>query len=323
MKNKNLKQVKILTDKKNFNFTILSLLKQGKNPAKISKDLSISMPNLAYYLRRMKKEGLIIKRGYGVWEVLKEVKILTKYGSNLPRDYVRGHAFVWRLYFPKEIKGYDQRIERLRELDMHFKLVGVTKNIPRIKVLGRKIWLCRDHIRIFEKKSASFYGDNAVESRKRAFTEVLEIIRVLENKLGVSLKPLNIETAREHYALIKNDLAIDQNKQGIIWRISDKDGEWLLIDDSLGQGGELENIGKKSLTTNIEMKKWWNEQKDTKFEVTPKFILNGFAEQNNLINGVVKNQLIFDQNMKSHLEILGKLGKAVDRLTDKLEKKDL
>jgi hypothetical protein len=304
---KNLKQVKILTTKNNFNFTILSLLKQGKNPAKISKDLSISMPNLAYYLRRMKKDGLIVKRGYGVWEVLKEVKILTKYGSDLPKDYVRGHAYVWRLYFPKEIKGYDQRIKRLRELDMHFKLIGITKNIPRIKVLGRKIWLCKDHIRIFEKKSASFYGDNAVESKKQAFREVLEIVRVLENKLGVSLKPLNIETAREHYALIKNDLAIDQNKQGIIWRISDKDGEWLLIDDSLGQGGELENIGKGSLKTNIEMKKWWNEQKETKFEVTPKFILNGF-------NQLTQNLNYHAENMKSHIKAVQDLGKGVEEL---------
>lgn len=319
MAKKEVKQVKTLTCHNNFYFSIFSYLKQGLNPAKISEKLSISKQKTNYYIRQLKNNGLIIKRGYGYWEILKEVKTLTVYGNNLPKDYVRGHGFVWRLYFPKEIRGYDKRIERLQELDMHFKLVGALKNVPRIKVLGRKIWLCKDHIRIFEKKDASFYGINAVEGRKKAFGEVLDIVRVIENKLGVSLKPLNIETAKEHYALIKNDLAIDQNKKGIIWRISDQDGEWLLIDDSLEQGGELENIGKKSLVTNVQMQKWWNEHKETKFEVTPKFILN-------TMNGIQQNQLIFAENMKSHIKAVQDLGNGVTELTKvvkELKSKDI
>jgi len=281
------KSSKKLTGKKDFYLQIIEFLKGSTNLSELQEKLSISKQNLNYYLRVLKEKGYLIRKANGYWETTNSVKNLTEYGNILPKDYIRGHAYVWKVYFPKEIKGYDKRIEKLKNSDIHFKLIGVLKDIPRIKVLGRKIWLCKDHIRIFEKKDASFYGDNAIESRKKAFTEALDIVRVIENKLGINLRPLEIAIAKEHYALIKNDLAIDQNKKGIIWRISDEQGEWLLIDDSLEKGGELENTGKEALKTNVPMQKWWNNNKETNFKVTPDFVLNSVSQ---LTNAVAQSQ---------------------------------
>lgn len=293
--------------KKNFYLPILDELKQHTNLTKIQKNLGISKQQLNYYLRRLRENGLITKKGTGWWEVKDSSKRTTQYGRILPKDFVRGHGYVITINFPKEIEGWDNRIKLLESKNYNYKLVGAMNNIPRIKVLGRKVWLCNNHIRIFEKKDKSYYGEDAVISRSRAFEEILDVVRCLENKLGINLSPYSFEFRKEHYALIKNDLAIDQNKKGIIMRIKDKDGEWLLIDDSLGMGGELETIGKKSLTTNIHLQKWWNEMKDTKFSWTPTNIGKSIYQ-------VTKNQEMFNENFVSHVEAIKTLSSEVKRL---------
>ncbi len=297
----------------NFYLAIINELKSTTNLNKIKKKLNLSKQNLGYYLRQLKEQGYIIKKGRGWYEPTDRSKNLTKYDSILSKDISRGHAYIWNVELPKEIKGWEKRIEILKQKDINFKLVGALRTTPRIKSLGRKVWLCNDHIRIFDTKKKSYYGETAIESRKQGFLELLDIIRVLENKLGFFFRPFKYSFQREHYALIKNDLAIEHNKKGIIIKIKDETGEWLLIDDSLGEGGELENIGKRAFQTNIPMQKWWNDNKKQNFQVTPTFILN-------TMDGIQQNQLVFDRNMKSHLEILGKLGNAIDKLTEEIER---
>lgn len=311
-------EVKKITHKNEFYIKVISLLKESTNLSEIQNKLSISKQNLNYYLRKLSERGIIYKKANGWWEVKDLVKNMTKYENLLPKDYIRGHAFVWKVSFPQEIKGWNKRKEILEKNGINFNLVGALKDIPRIKVLGRKVWLCNNHIRIFETKEKSFYGENAIESRKQATLELLSILNAIETKLGLNLKPYEWDVAKEHYALIKNDLAIEQNKKGVILRISDDSGEWLIVDDSLEKGGELENIGKKALTTNISMQKWWNDKKENKFKVTDTFLLNCFNEQNKQISGVTQNQLIFAENMKSHISAIKELAKGVKELTKKV-----
>ncbi len=307
-----IKGVKNRLREESFYLSILRELKITTNLTKIREKLDISKQDLNYYLRELKKRGLVIHKGRGWYEPSKKSKNSTKYGFLLDKDSSRGHAYIWNIELPKKIEGWDKRIEILEKKSINFILVGALKQTPRIKALGRKVWLCNNHIRIFDKKKQSYYGKTAKESRESAHFELLNIVRVLENKLGFLFKPLKYSYRKEHYALIKNDLAIDQNRKGIIMRISDEEGEWLLIDDSLGEGGELENIGKKAYKTNIPMQKWWNDNKENDFKVTPTFILN-------TMNGIQQNQLIFDKNMSSHLEVLDNIGKAIKELTEKVK----
>ncbi len=305
------KVVKKQLGKKNFYLLVLSELKISTNLSNIQEKLNISKQQLNYYLRQLRDKGLVTKKGKGWWEVVKSSKNSTKYGKILPKDFIRGHGYILNVNLTKEIPNWKNRIHILKKKGHNYILVGALKTTPRIKVLGRKVWLCNNHIRIFEKKDKSFYGENAIISRAKTFEEIYDIIRCLENKLGISLRPYDFSFQKEHYAFIKNDLAIDQNKKGIIWRISDEDGEWLLIDDSLGEGGELENTGKKALPTNIKMQKWWNEQKETKFDVTPKFILNS-------INQVTQNQKMFNNNFESHVTAIRTLSSSVLEMRDEI-----
>lgn len=323
---KECKSSKNMTKKKNFYLPILNLLNETTNLTKIQNTLGISKQNLNYYLRQLKRKGIIINSSSGSWEVLKDSKNMTKYGELLSKDTIRGHAYVIDLKLPKEIKGWDDRIEILKKKDIHFKLVGALKDIPRIKALGRKVWLCKDKIKIFDTPESSYYGVNAIESRKLAFYEFKKIINVISNKLGIKLNPIDLDWRKEHLAFIKNDLAIEENRRGNIIRISDEFGEWLIVDDSMEKGGELENIGKKSLVTNIHMQKWWNENKETNFGVGAKFTLEGFGKVQDALQKLTDNMLILtnqvgilkeeNTRLKNQLNVKNPLDNQLDKFKD-------
>lgn len=262
------KEVKNSTCSENFYLSIIDALKSTTNLTKIKEKFNIEKQELNYYLRELVKRGIINHKGRGWYEVVKEVKNSTKYGSLLVKDSSRGHAYIWNAKIEKIPERWEKRIEILENKGINYKLVGAKMNTPRIMIQGRKVWLCNNNLRIFDKKNASYYGDTAKKSRQLALQQVKLIIGTLNNKLGTNIKPSDIYFKKEHYALIKNDLAIEENKKGNIIHISDEEGEWLLIDDSLGLGGELENIGKKSFPTNIKMQEWWNENKKDNFETT-------------------------------------------------------
>jgi len=293
------------TKKAKFYLPIIHELKLSTNLNKIQEKLSISKQQLNYYLRQLKESGFIIQKGRGWYEPSKKSKNSTKYGIFLRKDMIRGHAYVWTIDLKKKPKNWDKRLDILKRNNINYKLVGAKETTPRIKVLGRKIWLCNNNLRIFDKKGNSYYGEDAKESRYKAFYEIKLIVNALNNKLGIFLKPSRINFQKEHYALIKNDLAIEENRKGNIVRISDEEGEWLLIDDSLEMGGELENVGKKAYKTNIPMQKWWNDNKKHNFKVTPSFLLES-------IHQVTQNQSMFNQNFESHVKSIKQLGNSAD-----------
>jgi predicted transcriptional regulator len=308
------------TSKKNFYLLVLGCLKESTNLSKIIKELSISKQQLNYYLRGLKKQGFIYDKGNGWWELTPKGKNPTKYGNFYEKDSIRGHAYVWNVKITKEIKNWYRRIEILEKNKINYVLVGTLKNIPRIKILGRKIWLCNDHFRIFDIEKSSYYGKDAIESRNNSALQVLRIIQGLESKLGVSLKPYQYEFRKEHYALIKNDLAIDHNNKGIIVRIKDENNEeFLLMDDSLEEGGELENVGKKAYKTNIPMQKWWIDQKNTNFKVTPTFLLENLNKLTQVQLIEQQNKAEYSRDLVQHKNAIKQMGNNTDANTKSTE----
>lgn len=303
-----------MTKNQNFYVSIINKLKRTTNLSKIYKELFISKQNLNYYLRELKKNGYIIKRDKGWYELTERCKNITKYDKILSKDITRGHAYVWKIKVQKKIKNWDKRIQVLEKYRFKFKLVGALKTTPSIKILGRKVWLCNDHIRVFDKPKASYYGLNAIESRKSAFYEILLIVGTLNSKLNINLRPTDIYFQKEHYSLIRNDLAIYHNKKRERVHVSDEYGEWFLMDDSLGEGGEMENVGKKALQTNITMQNWWNDNKKHKFKVTPTFILES-------IGGLIQTQQMNAQNIEKHMNVLEEMSLTLKKIRDALKRK--
>lgn len=271
---------------------VIKLIEQNKSPSQISRILNISKQNLNNHLRRLVKNKKIIKKSRGIYKVNSS----PEHPSKLFPKEIRGHAFIWTL---KLNRKWDW-INRLNKFKQTYKLVRNT--IPRIIINNRKIWLGKENIVIYE--AHSFYGKTAAESKRHAVISLLETINKLEFKLNINLKPYIFKPAREHYGIIKNDLAQQCNRQGEKIHVYDNlEGEWLWIDDSLSLG-ELETGGKKALLRNLQAQKYFNSHKKTDFKVTPEFVLNTLTKiaETQLHNQFQVQQ--FTKQIKSHLKLI-------------------
>lgn len=285
----------------NFYFTVLSLLKNGKTTSHISKELNVSKQKIYYYTRILRELGFLEKKGYGVWEVKRSKKEDLEHALNWKAKKIRGHAFIWKV----KSKSFNWE-ELLKKKKIKYNLVrGYT---PRIIINNMKVWLAKDSIIIYD--SRSFYGRNAFESRKYAVFGVKSILDTLQSKLGVSLGKYLFKPVREHFGMIKNELARQCNEKGekIIVR-DDLDGEWFWIDDSTGMNGEMETGGKgitkDRASVNVGVQRWWNDMKSTNFKVTPSFLMESIGQ-------VTSNQLMFNQNFESHVSSIKQLGNSAE-----------
>jgi len=104
---------------------IVSEIKKGNGPAKISKNNNIKPQTLQYYLRQLRKDKVICKEGYGLWRVLKEVSKTSKATKQVKQ--IRGHAFNWRVRFKQEIDWK----RRLKENNIKYQLIGINKDNPK------------------------------------------------------------------------------------------------------------------------------------------------------------------------------------------------
>jgi hypothetical protein len=303
------KEVNHLTSKKEVYLTILNLMNFGKRPSEIYKILNISKQNLYKYTKTLKELGFIEKKGYGVWEVKRSKPIDLEHAIKWKDKKIRGHAFIWKV----KSKKFDW-IDILNKSKTNYSLVrGYT---PRIILKDNKIWLTKESIIIYD--SRSFYGQNAIESRKYAVYGLKLILDLLQKELEINIGKYLFKPVREHYGMIKNELARQCNDKGekIIVR-DDLDGEWLWIDDSEGMLGELET-GGKGITKdraglNLEVQRWWNDNKETNFKVTPTFLLES-------INKVTQNQVVFDKNIIKHQEVLEEMSKTLKEIRESLRK---
>jgi hypothetical protein len=269
---------------------VLDLLNQGKTPSQICKEHNIKKQLLNYYLKTLKANGNIKKIGYGTWEV----KINT-YNTLTKQVKIRGHAFIWKLRINKDFDWSKFNLKKL-------------KNVYQININNKKVWLSKRKVTIYENKD--FNGIDAIQSRKLATFEMLKDLDTLKKTLNINFN-FGFEVSREHYSMVKNELAnyYNQRKEKMIIK-DDLNKEWLWIDFSDG----INELETNKLVNSKQVQDWWNDNKKYDFKVTPSFLME-------MMHGIQQNQLIFDKNMSSHLKILNKLGNAVDRLANEIKKK--
>jgi len=292
---------------------VLELIKSGSSPAQISKKYNIPKQNISYFVGKLKKLGCIEKKGYGVWKYLKpikEVKSLTTTHSNRkgltsPKKEIRGHAFIWKIEF---YKPYDWKkiVRSYKKKKLTFQLIASGK-VFRIIFKSRKIWLNKRGLTIYEP--IDFVGISSFQVKSKAVFEMDKLIKDLLKELGVKFRPYRFTTSREHYGIIKHELARQFNEKKEKMNIRSDDGDvWMWIDDSKGLG-ELEN---NEVSVNRQVQNYWNDHRKHNFAVTPTFVLN-------TMQGIQDNQMIFDRNMQSHLQVLNKIGDAIEKLNKRLK----
>ena len=284
---------------------ILELIKVGKPAKDIAKELNISKSNLSYYLKKLKNLSLLNYKGKGVWEVNANKKLVQKVvpthlNNNL--NSIRGHAFIWKVSFRKEIDWS----KFLKEKNYVFKEQSKGK-VKRIIFDSRKIWLTKDGMIIYEP--FDFMGKNSYEAKGKAVFTMDVLIKRLLFRLGIPTMSYFFTTSREHLGMMKNELAKQYNANGDKLHIKSEDGtEWCWIDDSKGFG-ELE---VNNVDTSKKVQDWWNDNKKYNFDVTPTFILNGF-------NNLTSNLNLYAENMVSHVKAIQTLSNSVEELTNQVK----
>ncbi len=312
---------------KNLYLSILQHIKRGHNPTQICEKLGMKKQRINYYISSLKKAGCIEKIGYGVWkyikpfkikEVQKSVVIGSKSSESLKPNIVRGHGFLFKLDLPKKFKNWNKREKILKDLKIKYfpYYVGGVKRGQRLTAQKTKVALTDRSILI--NFPESYIAETSTLARKDAVAKFLRVIKHLERILRANFSQFGkykFRVSRQHYALIKNSLArqyLDEEYSKKKLHVYSGRGLWLLIDNSYNLE-ELETVHKRTaVKDNTKVQNFFNGL-DMVEGYTPQFVLKA-------MQGIQKNQLIFDKNMASHLEILGKLGKAVDKLTDTIKK---
>lgn len=309
----------------NLNLFVYDQLKAGLRPSKICGQFGLKKTTIQYHLSMLKQAGLIEKVGYGVWEIIKEfnekeVQKTTKVTSRQLRgdlnlfkqDRVRGHAFQFKINLP-ELRNWKNREKLFLKKDIKFEplLIGGINRGQKLEFKGRKIWLTNKSIVIYEK--SSYLADTSKESQERAIQDMLALMKSLEKHLQANFKTgryYKFKVSRQHYSLVKNALAQQYDKEGNKLQVFNEDGLWFLIDNSFNLH-EAETVHPKtSVDDNKKVQDYFNGVKKLE-NYTPQFVVNS-------MQGIQNNQLVFAENMKSHIKAIQDVGNATQMLKEEV-----
>jgi hypothetical protein len=281
---------------------VLTEIKKGLSPAQICKKYNIPKQTLQYSVSKLKKLGCAEKVSYGIWRYIKEVP---KEPKGRGKRYetskqIRGHAFIWKIRFIQNNINWRKRLVRY---NIPYSNICNGK-VERIIFKGRKIWLSKKGITIYEP--LDFLGSSAIQTKGKAVWELDQLIKSLGKKLNLNLNFYKFTTSREHYGLIKNELAKQYNNKGEKLYVRGEDGSvWLWIDNS----HSLHELENKEPILSKKIQDWYNDHKKHNFEVTPSFVLQA-------INQNTQNLNSYAIHLKSHVKSIKTLGKSVQDLTE-------
>ena len=312
--------------------SLLQRLHAGQRPAQIAHELGIPKETLQYHLNRLKTNGLVRKVGYGCWEVTASAEEVRKQDSErsakttqvtldkTPKkceysgcsDRVRGHAFVFVLKVPPALLNWtnSRREAYLDRLGINFSSLRILGGGERLWLEGRKVWLTNNSVIIYEK--SSFFADTAKDARKHALITFIGLVKKLERLLHADFtfragREYRFKVSRQHYALVRNALAEQYDREGK--RLQVREAEtgklWFVIDNSFNLH-EAETLHPVSAQTdNEKVQAWFNSLKAQ--PVTTGELLQAIA-------GVTQNQLLFAENIDTHIQAIRDLGTGVREL---------
>ena len=316
---------------KNFYLSIVQQISQGTNPSQICKKLNITKQNLQYYLTKLKQGGVIRKLGYGSWVIAddkflvkKEVKNHLRVAMDNPRqsslylfeqDNVRAHAFVFTLKIPDGLRNWTNKNREffLAKRDIQFSNLTTFGGGQRIFYKGRKVWLTNRSVILYEK--SSYLAETATDAKSHAIYNFISLIKSLERLLHADFteragRQYSFKVSRQHYALIKNALAKQYDAEGKKLNIYSDKGLWFVIDNSFNLH-EAETVHQETADTdNLKIQNFFNSLKEQ--PLTTGFILD-------VMHGIQQNQLVFAQNMGSHIKVIKDLGNGVNELASLID----
>jgi hypothetical protein len=324
-------------------FYVYSEIQKGSCPSDICTKLNLSKQALYKYTKVLKANGYIEKIGYGVWKTSKLLDlntpppILTKFTStyiknppiNLKRvplkSVTRSHAFIYSLKLPK-IANWHNREIFFKKNNIEYSTFK-NRNTQKLTFRNYKIQISNTSIVVYQPKFKSYFSESAKTGFNYAIYDFQQLITGLENLFKVSFrinKQYVFRVARQHHALIHNELAKMYNRENKPLNVRDLNGTWLIIDNSDLDNlnlNELEGVRNTTAINDIDkvIAPFFNSLREN--PVTINQLLT-------MIGSVTANQDAFGKNLISHIEAVREIGKgakelgiAVKELTKKIEKR--
>ncbi len=300
---------------------LFELIKSGLIPSEISKKLSIPKGTLSYHVAKLIKLECIENPSYGVWNVLKEYKEVRKVPkgsmkpqtSNILKKEIRGHAFIWKIEFI-EPYNWKKAVKYYKKKKLSFSVICNGK-VPRTIFKGRKVWLTKKGMTIYEP--IDFMGGSSFSVKGTAVFEMDRLIKGLLKELNLKFRYYRFSTSREHYGMIKNELARQYNNKKEKMVIRNESGEaWLWIDDSKGLG-ELET---KDPSISRQVQNYWNNHKKNNFEVDADYVKDGFKESAKQIKENAENMAHYGKHVVTHVKLMDRIADRMDLMDEREER---
>lgn len=309
-----MKEVKKEVKSKNFYLMVYDRIKIGNKPKSIAEDLfpdsKNPMQRLQYYLNQFSKEGIIAKKGYGVWEVKKEVKDFSV-GTRVDKPKTNLHALNIKFPILKGIiKDDDWEVkEKLKNWLPKYKNLHILGGLT-IKNNNNKSITVQVHSRDIHNV------DEVDELARKVQAYLYEYFRkdgIILDILGCEVKNINLATEDKEVESMRHKgerFELDLNKKAEkIFPKDNMDGKaWI-------DGSPF----RFSAETND--KKWKELYLTMPFDIHNLYAL--FGEMSENIALFAKESASFGEHLKSHTELIQSGTKLNRILSNKLSQKKL
>lgn len=308
--------------------SILEEIKNGLSLNEISKKYTIPKQTISYNVEKLKKLGCLEKEGHGVSTIWKVLKLV----PNRPKDTsepktglkeIRGHAFIWNIEFVDGGYNWDQIVTNYKKKypksRLSFKMICGGK-VPRVIFKGRKIWLTKSGLTIYEP--LDFLGKSSFTVKGTAIFEMDRLIKDLLKRLNLNMQFYRFKCSREHFAHVKNQMArqFNDEKKKIYVEF---DGKHFWIDHSHGENEEETD----DVNISRQAQKYYKDAVSEKFSQKHSVIRKNFEETTNQIKEVTKlvkknseNAEYYGENMVSHVAVMKSINKKLKKMDEREER---
>ncbi|MBU0958136.1 MAG: MarR family transcriptional regulator [Nanoarchaeota archaeon] len=291
-------------------FEVLKYLTQFLTITEIAKQRKTSRTAVYKQINKLLEKGYIRKldKSFGVTDLgNRGLHSFIGFTNN-----IRLHNLAIKIQLKQKPRNWDLKRTKLAQIRIHSKQVNIKNNSYEIHPFSNvKIKTTTNSI-IFYLPAT--YGKNTDEAFKTALDILWKSIPKVEDMFNIFLikdKSINLEIISNHYSKLQDSLAKLYRKQGDKLYITDEKGKVWLIADFSFRVDELETIDTIKAKEDMDVvKSFFNELR--KEPVTTTQILG-------MIRDVTANQVVFDRNMKSHIEVIRGIGKGMNQLTKALK----
>lgn len=299
----------------------LKLLSEYLPISKIANLLNKSSKTIYKSFSIYKKKGWINQDRSLTSEGLRKVELAISTIKKV-ENTIRLHNLVFLVNIPRPTK-----INKLLELkNISYKTIDMgTWDAKQIIIDNRKIWINPKKIIFYMD---NYYGNTPLEAFTEALNELKQLVLRIQQLLNIKLiynNSIDFSISRQHYALIKNQLAKQYNKEKKKLFVYDSENRLrLLIDKSPVDGiriDEFEAVDKElSMEDADKVQPYFKDvlEKEHYKPSETKEMLDILVRENLKL---ATNFTAYNENIKKHLEVLGSMDKTLKAIRGEKKKR--